>query len=500
MAWAISCFGSCVSQAAERVALVIGNSQYGGGLELRNPVNDADAVAAALKELDFTVIEKKDLDKSQMEDALIAFRRALPKGGLGLFYYAGHGVQVKGENYLVPLGARIREEFEVKRECLEVSQVLDAMDESESNLKVLILDCCRDNPFTRGWKRGAGQHGLAAISDVPEGTVIAFSTAPGKTAEDGGGKNSPYAEQLVAAMRSRPAEGLELGEVFRDASRAVKHATGQVGWLNMEASLEKYYLRPAGAAAGKLTNATAPPSTNKVTRNSIGMELVLIPAGQFKMGSPVTEKDRSSNENQVDVTLTKAFYIGKTEVTQRQWRDVMGTTPWKDRESVREGSNYPATYLSFLDAQEFCKKLTQTEQATYRLPTEAEWEYACRGGTATQYSFGDDDSRLTDYAWFSGNAWRVGEKYPHEVAGKLANRFGLYDMHGNVGEWCAGDFLEALSGGTDPTGELGTLHPVFARAIRGGDWCRGEILCRSASRIGDLSGDPYTGFRVVLAR
>lgn len=248
--------------SAGRVALVIGNSKYGGDAQLANPANDADTVASALRELNFTVIKKTDVDKTQFEDALLDFHRKLPKGGLGLFYYAGHGVQVEGNNYLVPIGARMREEFEVKRQCLEVNQVMDAMAESETNLKVLILDCCRNNPFKRSWKRSLGDHGLKAIENVPDGTIVAFSTAAGKTADDGEGKNSPYAQHLVAALRSKPAGGLELVDVFRESSRNVKHATGQVPWLNMEASLDKYYLR--------------------LPNNSNPNETVPIPADEFK--------------------------------------------------------------------------------------------------------------------------------------------------------------------------------------------------------------------------
>ena len=255
--WFASSLVPQLSESAERVALVIGNSNYGGEAALRNPANDADVMEATLKGLDFVVIKRKDLNLAQMEDALVAFRRALTKGGLGLFFYAGHGMQVKGENFLVPIGARLREEFEVKRECLQVEHVLEAMDESESNLKVVVIDCCRDNPFERGWKHRSGSGGgLAAMADVPDGTLIAFATAPKKTAADGRGDNSPYTEQLATTLRSRPAEGLEIVDVFRKASRAVKLQTGQKPWMNLEASLPEYYLwrgvgteRPMDAAA-----------------------------------------------------------------------------------------------------------------------------------------------------------------------------------------------------------------------------------------------------------
>ncbi len=237
------------AQQADRVALVIGNSKYEGSGVLRNPANDADAIEAALTPLGFKVIKKKDLDLAGMEDAMVAFRRSLTKGSVGLFFYAGHGMQVKGENFLVPVGAHMREEFEVKRQCLQLATVLDAMAESESNLKIVVLDCCRDDPFKRSWSRSAAGGGLAALSNVPEGTVIAFATSPDKTAADGTGKNSPYTESLVNVLKSRPAAGLELRDVFFDASRAVKRQTGQIPWLNMEASLEKYYLWQSNGSA-----------------------------------------------------------------------------------------------------------------------------------------------------------------------------------------------------------------------------------------------------------
>ena len=130
------------------------------------------------------------------------------------------------------------------------------------------------------------------------------------------------------------------------------------------------------------------------------------------------------------------YALGKTVVTQLQWREVMGTEPWEGQPHVMEGDDYPAVYVSWYDAVEFCKKLSEKEGKAYRLPTEAEWEYACRGGAATKYYFGDDAASLGEYAWFHENTWSVNEKYAHRVAQKRPNQFGLYDMHGNIWEWC----------------------------------------------------------------
>ena len=236
--------------------------------------------------------------------------------------------------------------------------------------------------------------------------------------------------------------------------------------------------------------------SSPMEKNSIGIELVLIPPGMFTMGSPASENDRFRHETQVDVALTKSFYLGKTEVTQGQWRAVMGTTPWKGKTFVREGDNYAATYVSWNDTQAFCKKLSESEKRAYRLPTEAEWEYACRAGTTTRFSFGDDDSQLEEFGWHRKNAWDKGEKFAHEVGQKKPNPFGLHDMHGNVCEMVEDVYAEKRSGGTDPLISTG----ANVRVNRGGGWSLVAGSCRSGSRgMGRPAGwDVCVGFRLAL--
>jgi formylglycine-generating enzyme required for sulfatase activity len=163
------------------------------------------------------------------------------------------------------------------------------------------------------------------------------------------------------------------------------------------------------------------------------------------------------------------YSLGKTVVTQLQWREVMGTEPWKGRPYVMEGDDYPAVYVSWDDAVEFCKKLTDIEGKAYRLPTEAEWEYACRAGTTTSYHFGDDATELGKYAWFCANARDIDENYPHRVEQKLPNQFGLYDMHGNVWEWCSDLYDEDDEEQQD-------------RALRGGSWFNDSVICSARYR------------------
>ena len=244
----------------------------------------------------------------------------------------------------------------------------------------------------------------------------------------------------------------------------------------------------------------------KSVTNSIGMELIEIPAGKFTMGSPVDEKDHFHDEVQVRVTLTKPFGLGKYEVTQWQWQSVMGTEPWEGEVLGKADKDCPATYVNWDDATKFCQKLTEIERKSgklkagedYRLPIEAEWEYACRAGTETAFSFGDDESKLGEYAWFDKNTIVVGEQYAHKVGLKKPNPWGLHDMHGNVFEWCSDWYGEELSGGTDPAGpEKGSR-----RVARGGSWRIIPGRCRSAYRsyIDPSYRDDGLGFRVARSR
>jgi len=249
----------------------------------------------------------------------------------------------------------------------------------------------------------------------------------------------------------------------------------------------------AAAGAPKTKPGSEPnvPGGMEVT-NSIGMKLQLIPAGEFMMGSPGTESDRSDNETQHRVSITKPFYLGVTEVTQEQYQKVMGTNP-----SQFKGPQNPVEQVSWADAVEFCGKLSampaeKTAGHVYRLPTEAEWEYACRSGTTTAYSFGDDASRLGDYGWFEGNS----ELSTHPVGEKKPNAWGLYDMHGNVWEWCQDRYGDYPSGSaTDPTGATSGSLRVF----RGGSWFFNAWICRSADRCRFAPGfrSLSLGFRVL---
>jgi len=245
--------------------------------------------------------------------------------------------------------------------------------------------------------------------------------------------------------------------------------------------------RPVPASAPRADLVTQPSLVN-----SIGVELKLIPAGTFMMGS---NDGRSDEKPAHEVRITKPFYLGVYEVTNAQWKAVMGTMP-----SKRTDADRPVETVSWNDAVEFCKKLSgmpeeQKAGRVYRLPTEAEWEYACRAGTTTKWASGDDETTLGDFAWFAGNSGRE----THPVGGKRPNAWGIHDMHGNVWEWCS-DWYGAYAPHqvADPTGPAGGSY----RVRRGGSWYNtARLFCPSANRNGDvpsLRGDGL-GFRLALS-
>jgi formylglycine-generating enzyme required for sulfatase activity len=256
--------------------------------------------------------------------------------------------------------------------------------------------------------------------------------------------------------------------------------------------------------------------------NSVGMPLVPIPQGQFAMGSPADRRESEADERLHSVQLTQPFFLGQTEVTQEQYQRIMGSNP--SHFSAADGSkkDYPVENVTWEDAVEFCRRLTELPEEKkagrqYRLPTEAEWEYACRAGSAADYSVADG-KKLEDHGWFANNSglrpldatalWKEDQSnYMERILGnkgstsrvgvKLPNAWGLHDMHGNVWEWCQdwyGAYPEQTV--TDPQGPAeGT-----AKVARGGGWHNPAAFCRSAYRFRDdpAQRDYDIGIRVLM--
>lgn len=227
------------------------------------------------------------------------------------------------------------------------------------------------------------------------------------------------------------------------------------------------------------------------------IDYVSLSPGQFTMGATASETGSYPDETpSQNVTLTKGFSIGITVVTQGQWSAVMETRPWEGDALAQDHPDCPAVCVSWSETKQYLARLSQHEGALCRLPTEAEWEYACRAGTTGRWSFGDDEEELGEYGWFFWNAWHKGLYQPRLVATRQPNPWGLHDFHGNVWEWCL-DWYGPYDGipQTDPRGPSTGIY----RVVRGGDLMRGSWDLRSAARAVYLpdSRGSLIGFRVV---
>ena len=578
-------------KSEQRVALVIGNESYKSS-PLRNPVNDAKTMSKTLKSLGFQVTKEENLGFQEMGEAIAMFGEKLLRGGVGLFYYAGHGIQHDGNNYLIPVGSDIQHEKQIRYRAVNAGAVLAEMENARNRLNIVILDACRNNPFARSFRSSA--QGLASL-DAPVGSIVAYATAPGKTASDGPGrKNGLYTSELIRQMR---APGVRLVDVFDSTRRAVRTQTGgkQVPWESRalegafyfrlpkspglladgSAVIDKPAPKPVQATGGVQVKTTpagatvwigdkhmgkAPaeldglkpgavtvqaalegyrdkaetvsirkgriiqvklfldkidtwPKPKQVWRDSVtGMEFVWIPEGCYQMGSPSGEKGRDDDdEGPVHEVCVDGFWMGKYEVTNAQFRRFRSGHDSKDyKGNSLNGNDQPAVYVSWEDAKAFAKWLTDRGDHEFRLPTEAEWEYACRAGTKTARFWGDSPDDACAYANVADQAakrkwsgWTIhdcddGYAVASPVGSFRANGFGLYDMLGNIREWCKDIYA------SEAYGKHKRDNPIYAsggslRVFRGGSWYSRPRYVRCANRDDNSPGNrnDYLGFRLV---
>ncbi|MEM8973039.1 MAG: SUMF1/EgtB/PvdO family nonheme iron enzyme [Pseudomonadota bacterium] len=515
-----------------RVALVIGNSAYEHTTTLKNPKNDAILFGQTLEKLGFEVILETNLGLKPMQRAIRTYLAKLDAGGkdaVGLVYYAGHGLQVEGINYLVPVDARIEREGDVAIETISASKLIAGLRLAKNNLNIIILDACRNNPY-RGFARGASR-GLARL-DAPKGSYIVFATAPGDVAADGAGDNSPFTTALSQYMAT---PGLNVEQIIKRVGRSVSKVTDgrQRPWLSSSV-YEDFF--PAGRGAGKwasvtskaLGNALGGGAKKSVTpaaaapakaadKKSKGTfrdcaqcpEMTVVPAGRFKMGSNNPAFEDRNQKPLHDVTITKPFAVGRFEVTFDQWEAChkgRGCARYNPKDEDWGRGKRPVIRVNWLDAITYVEWLKQKTGKRYRLLTEAEWEYAARAGSQTLFSVGDTlttfQANVDGRRSFNNGPKGVLLAQTQPVGSYKPNAFGLYDMHGNVWEWVA-DCYHRTYEGAPANGKARTLpargHRCHRRVLRGGSFNRNARFARSANRYSQSASirSRETGFRVA---
>jgi formylglycine-generating enzyme required for sulfatase activity len=475
----------------KRFALVVGNNSY-VLTPLKNPVNDAKAMSTTLETLGFEVETITDASRSAMTGGIQRLaKKAQGANCVAMFFYSGHGLQVSNDNFLVPIDASVQSEPDVEVTCLSLNYLMRQLEQANSGMNIIVLDACRNNPF--GYNRSGGG-GLASPSRTPSGTYIAFATAPLTTAVDGTGSNSPYTMALLKAIKE---PNIKIEDAFKQVRREVKRI-GQTPWESSSMDGD-FYFNPQPSTVvtpqndpPKPTPQYKPPvvtsSTPKnadftETATGVSFSMKYITGNTFKMGS-----NESDDEKPIQAVRVGTFFMSKYEVTFNEYdKFCEATNRTKPSDEGWGRGNHPVINVSWDAAVAYCEWLSSTTGKKYRLPTEAEWEYSARGGQSFKYAGSDN---VTDMAWCATNS---GNK-THDVGTKNKNGFGLYDMSGNVWEWCS-DWYKGYSGSSGVKDYVGLY-----RINRGGSW-GSDDRCRSTFRNygTPVNSNNNLGFRVCLS-
>jgi formylglycine-generating enzyme required for sulfatase activity len=584
--------------ADKRVALVIGNSAYKNVTPLDNPAHDARLMADTLRALGFALVgggAQLNLDKVGFDGAVQGFGSQLQGADVGLFYYAGHGLQVRGANYLVPVGANPTKEADVDFQMLDSNLVLRQMESAGTKLNIVILDACRNNPFGGRSLRGTDS-GLAQMR-APEGTLISFATQPGNVAQDGAAGNSPYTMALAQTLR-RP--GLDIFQTFNEVGLAVMQATGdsQQPWVSSSPIRGKFFF--AGPATGQATPAVATPAPGadevfwqtikdegsqvlfdeflkkypsssraldahsrleELKKKQVALvappalphssddpcrggavtvsqsptacplsvaaeralkprdsfkecdrcpEMVVVPAGSFTMGSPESERmpvaaalvkygivpgnlttapPLSSEGPQHKVTIGRPIAAGRFAVTFDQWDacvDDGGCGGYRPSDQGWGRGSRPVVNVNWDDAQGYVAWLSRKTGKSYRLLSEAQWEYMARAATTTPFWWGS--SLSTNQANYNGTRTYADQPTGENrqktlpVASFAPNPWGFYQVHGNSYDWVEDCFHDDYIGAPVDGSVWITEKNCKGHVVRGGAWTSAPWVLRSAFR------------------
>lgn len=478
----------------KRIALVIGNANYNISSNfnrLNSALNDASDMTEKLKALGFEVQTLKDATQSELIDSFRTFCEKASRFDVAVVYYSGHGLQYNKSNYIVPIDVKkMLSEDDIPDYCYNVNTILNRLNNSGCNLKIILLDACR----TSFMSKGAG-NGLYDM-EIASGTVIGYATQPGYPANDGTGRNSPYTKGLLNTL-DQP--GLNIYNFFGKVKESVRRETGSQNPMSrIEIENGEFYFNPNSVIGIDRNNLDSQLSISAHYDNGIlfvdgySYKMISVVGGLYEMG-PTSEMGlpNSNNNSVAHNVVVDDFCIGITEVTQRLWTAIMDYNPSKVRSSSLD---YPVTHVSWDDCQLFIDKLNKITGKKFRLPTEAEWEYAARGGKNRKITRYSGSNEIDEVSWFSLNSG----KHIHEVATKKPNELGLYDMSGNVAEFCLDwygkyDIYEMIN----PRGSSSGTEKI----CRGGDWSHDEGSSRIATRGHIPPKEPHSGigFRLVIS-
>lgn len=505
----------------KRIALVIGNSKYANINPLKNPGNDARLMKKTLESLGFDVTMIVETNLIDIKKAIADFGKKLSadKNSVGFFYYAGHGAEIRGKNYLIPIEtpSKIENEAEASLHLVDLDILLNQINDIKNRLNVIVLDACRDDPFALNRSSGGSAAGIVSVS-APTGTLIAYATRKGYTASDGEGGNGLYTQELVKHLQI---PNLKIEEVFKLVRTQVRIKSKEQQNPREENGIEgDFYLKIEKTTAGG-GEITTPPSVIPGGNNSNNGESKIpilfnrnffgyFQGGEYSMGSGRGD----FTEKPVRKVTIGSFIIGIKEVTMGEYLEFCEKTGNKDFIPNSPPWGYakelPVSGVSWFDAIEYCNWKSETENLVpcykktglnvtwntnangYRLPTEAEWEFIAKEGQINYpYQFSGSND-INSVGWTSRNSNNT-----VHVGGSFApNGFGVYDMTGNVWEWCwdwyAATYYQKQEN-NNPTGPVtGTT-----RVLRGGSWSSDDTPITYRHNQAPTTKSFDIGFRIV---
>lgn len=565
-----------------RKALVIGNANYperGKFVPLPNPLHNAQAIAQRLSEYGFAVTKVTDVDTTAMKDAIDKFTNSLNTDDVALVYFSGHGIVTacyRGEeqkNFLIPVQTVFSGKADICEDAVAAQWLINLLNERNGGTNILLLDTCRNLLLEDQGTNNSGE----MVTMKAAGTFIGYASAPGRTSKgDQESKYSVFTAQFLE-MLTAPHDALPLELLFKGVRTAVTTKAEELGFeqvpwddnglvgenfcfripckslvspdteeklqqerkekehLEAENKQLKEQLDAANAKINEMPIETSKPVViNPPPRQDFEPEMVSIPAGSFKMGSPSNEEGRNDDEGPVHTAQVNAFQMGKYEITRGQFRAFVDASGYKTEAETGDGcygwtgssweqkqeynwlnlgfeqnDNHPVACVAWNDVLKYIQWLNNKTGKNYRLPTEAEWEYAARAGTTTARYWGNHPDQACLYAnvadqtksptgsfWDSQHNCTDGYWSTAPVGQFQPNAFGLYDMLGNVWEWTCSLYVSPYNGSEKQC--VSNNHANGALVIRGGSWLSNPPWLRAAARSLEPSiRHDNMGFRLI---